>query len=214
MPAGLPPAPFLYPLIDVGVCRAGGIDPAAAAEACLSGGARMLQVRFKEGSGAAFLALAETVVQTATRYDAGVIVNDRADIARLAGAAGVHVGQEDMDVDDVWKVVGGAAIVGVSTHCEKQIDAAIAGTATYVAVGPIFGTATKETGYSARGLDLVRYAAGRGKPIVAIGGITLDRVEQVVDAGAAGAAVIADLLAGGNPEERTREFVARLRRRS
>jgi thiamine-phosphate pyrophosphorylase len=174
----------------------------------------VLQVRFKDAPGAAFFALAERVVQTASRYDAMVIINDRADIACLAGAAGVHVGQEDMDVDDVWKVGGDAAIVGVSTHCEEQIDAAIAGSATYVAVGPIFGTATKQTGYSARGLDLVRYAAGRGKPIIGIGGITLDRVEQVIDAGAAGAAVIADLLAGGNPEQRTREFVARLRRRN
>ena len=214
MPPGLPPAPFLYPLIDVGVCRAAGIDPAAAAEACLIGGARMLQVRFKEASGAAFLALAERVVQTATRYDAAVIINDRADIAHLGGAAGVHVGQEDMDVDDVRKVGGEAAIVGLSTHSEEQIDAAIRGTATYVAVGPIFGTATKDTGYSARGLDLVRYAAGRGKPIIGIGGITLEWVEQVVGAGAAGAAVIGDLLAGGHPEQRTREFVARLRRRN
>ena len=92
------------------------------------------------------------------------------------------------------------------------MDEAVAGTATYVAVGPIFGTATKDTGYSARGLELVRYAAGRGKPVVAIGGITLDRVERVVEAGASAVAVIGDLLTGGDPERRTREFLARLAR--
>jgi thiamine-phosphate pyrophosphorylase len=80
-----------------------------------------------------------------------------------------------------------------------------------VAVGPIFGTATKDTGYSARGLELVRHAAGRGKPIVAIGGITLERVDLVVEAGAGAVAVIGDLLVGGDPERRTREFLARLR---
>ena len=78
--------------------------------------------------------------------------------------------------------------------------------ADYIAVGPIFGTATKDTGYDARGLDLVRYAAGRGKPVVAIGGITLDRVRAVVGAGASGIAVISDVLRE-DPERRTRQFV-------
>ena len=83
--------------------------------------------------------------------------------------------------------------------------------ASYIAVGPIFGTTTKDTGYSARGLDLIGYAAGRGKPVVAIGGITLERAAQVVAAGASGLAVITDLLTGGDAEARVREFVQRLR---
>jgi thiamine-phosphate diphosphorylase len=203
-------ASFLYPLIDTGVCSAAGQDPAAVADACLAGGARILQLRDKTGSSAAFLALADRLVQRARAFDALLVVNDRADIARLSGARGVHVGQDDLDIADVRRIVGSAAVVGISTHDEAQIDAALDTDATYVAVGPIFGTATKDTGYSARGLDLIRYAANRGKPIVAIGGIALDRVQSVLEAGAAGLAVISDLLTTGNAEARTRDFIARI----
>jgi thiamine-phosphate pyrophosphorylase len=203
-------ASFLYPIIDTGVCSVRGLDPVAVAEACLAGGARILQLRVKSGSSAAFLSLADRLVQRASACDAAVVINDRADIARLSGAWGVHVGQDDLDAADVRRIVGSAAVVGISTHDELQIDAALETDATYVAVGPIFGTATKDTGYSARGLDLIRYSANRGKPIVAIGGIALDRVHSVVEAGAAGVAVISDLLTTGNPEARTRDYIARL----
>jgi thiamine-phosphate diphosphorylase len=203
-------ASFLYPIIDTGVCSAAGQDPAAVADACLAGGARILQLRDKTGSSAAFLALADRLVQHASASDALIVVNDRADIARLSGGGGVHVGQDDLDVVSARWLVGPAAVVGISTHDEAQIDAALQSDATYVAVGPIFGTATKDTGYSARGLDLIRYAANRGKPIVAIGGITLDRVQSVMEAGASGLAVISDLLTTGNPEARTRDFIARI----
>jgi thiamine-phosphate pyrophosphorylase len=203
-------ASFLYPIIDTGVCSAAGQDPAAVADGCLAGGARILQLRDKTGSSAAFLALADRLAQRVRAFDALLVVNDRGDIARLSGASGVHVGQDDLDIADVRRIVGPAAVVGISTHDEAQIDAALETDATYVAVGPIFGTATKDTGYSARGLDLIRYAANRGKPIVAIGGIALDRVQSVLEAGAAGLAVISDLLATGNPETRTRDFITRL----
>jgi len=203
-------ASYLYPIIDTGVCSAAGLDPVAVGAACLAGGARILQLRDKASSSAAFLSLADRLVQRASACDALVVVNDRADIARLSASGGVHVGQDDLDVADVRRIVGSAAIVGISTHDESQIDAALETDATYVAVGPIFGTVTKDTGYSARGLDLIRYAANRGKPIVAIGGIALDRVHSVVEAGAAGVAVISDLLTTGNPEARTRDFIARL----
>ena len=203
-------ASFLYPIIDTGVCSAAGQDPAAVADACLAGGARILQLRDKTGSSAAFLALADRLAQRVRSFDALLVVNDRADIARLSGARGVHVGQDDLDIADVRRIVGSAAVVGISTHDEAQIDAALETDATYLAVGPIFGTATKDTGYSARGLDLIRYAANRGKPTVAIGGITLDRVQSVLEAGAAGLAVISDLLTTGHPEARTRDFITRL----
>jgi thiamine-phosphate pyrophosphorylase len=186
------------------------MDPLSLARACLAGGARLLQLRDKGGSSGVFLSLAEAIVQLARPTDALVIVNDRADIARLSGAGGVHVGQDDLTVADVRSLLGAHAIVGVSTHDEQQIDAALVTDATYVAVGPIFGTATKDTGYTARGLDLIGYAANRGKPVVAIGGIALDRVESVLEAGASGLAVISDLLTTGNPESRTREYIARL----
>ena len=203
-------SPFLYPIIDTDVCHARGRAPLALAAAYVSGGARILQLRHKSGSSAAFLQLADSLVALARPAGAIVIINDRADIARLSGAGGVHVGQDDLSPADARAVAGATAVVGLSTHDAAQIEAALETDATYLAVGPIFGTTTKETGYSARGLDLLSHAAGHGKLVVAIGGITLDRVPKLVAAGAAGVAVITDLLVGDDPETRTREFIARL----
>jgi thiamine-phosphate diphosphorylase len=198
--------PFFYPIVDIETCKQYGHDPVGVSRACLRGGARWLQLRGKTISGSDFLILTDAVVAAAREHDAVVIVNDRADIAAMAGASGVHVGQEDLAVDAVRGLLGPASLVGLSTHDEAQVNEALESSADYVAVGPIYGTATKETGYSARGLDLVRYASGRGKPVVAIGGITLERAAEVVAAGAAGIAVISDLLRG-DPERRTRQFV-------
>jgi thiamine-phosphate pyrophosphorylase len=161
----------------------------------------VLQLRDKTASGAARLALAEAVVHRSRDVGAQVIINDRADIARLASADGVHVGQDDLPVDSVRLLVGTPAIVGLSTHTETQIDAALRTTASYIAVGPIFTTATKDTGYTARGLDLVRRAVRGGRPVVAIGGITLDRAPEVLAAGASAVAVISDLLEGNTEEK-------------
>jgi thiamine-phosphate pyrophosphorylase len=205
-PGTFGPDPFFYPIIDTGACREYGHDPLAVALGCLRGGARWLQLRSKDASGAAYATLADAVVAAAHRHGAAVILNDRADIARMAGASGVHVGQDDLPVDAVRTIVGAGAIVGLSTHDERQVDAALESNADYVAVGPVYATGTKDTGYSARGLDLVRYAAQRGKPVAAIGGITLARVPEVVAAGASAIAVISDLLRG-DPEQRTRQFV-------
>ncbi len=198
--------PFFYPIIDTGLCADRGLDPLTLAEACIRGGARVLQLRHKRGSDAAFLGLAERVAAAAHERGVCLIVNDRADIARLAGADGVHVGQEDLTVDEVRAIGGPEIVTGLSTHDAAQLDVALATSATYVAVGPVFGTGTKDTGYTARGLALVESAAGRGKPIVVIGGMTRARVASVLEAGAAGIAVISDLLTG-DPEARTREFL-------
>jgi len=205
----LPNEPFLYPIIDTGLCRKRGIDPIALCDAYVAGGARLLQLREKDRSSGEFLQLADLLVQRASQAGALLIVNDRADIARLSGAAGVHVGQEDLGVADVRQLLPAPAIVGLSTHDDRQVDRALEQQPTYLAVGPVFETATKDTGYSARGLDFVRRAAGRGTPVVAIGGLTLDNVPSVVRAGAVGMAVISDLLKG-DPERRTRDFIARL----
>jgi thiamine-phosphate pyrophosphorylase len=191
------------------VCDARGLEPCDVVGACLRGGARLLQVRWKQGNTSAFLSLADQIVRVARVHGARVIVNDRADIARMADADGVHVGQEDLEVEAARAVVGEHAIVGLSTHTREQVDAALSTSASYVAVGPIFTTATKDTGYDARGLDLVAYAAGRGKPIVAIGGITLERAPDVIAAGAAAVAVISDLLTD-DIEQRVRAFVSAL----
>jgi len=201
---------MLYPIIDTALCRERAIDPVALAQACLRGGAEWLQVRGKDDSSASFTILTDRIVAAA--HDAGrkVIVNDRADIARLCGADGVHVGQTDLPVAEVRGIVGPDAIVGLSTHDRAQVDAALATDATYLAVGPIFSTVTKDTGYTARGLELVSYAAGRGKPVVAIGGITLERAPAVLGAGADAVAVIGDLLATRDPAARVRAYLERI----
>ncbi len=191
------------------MCRRCQIDPVDLGDAFLAGGARVLQLREKEASSGEFLPRADILVQRANKANALLIINDRADIARLSGAAGVHVGQEDLRVADVRRLLPEPAIVGLSTHDGRQVEDAIEQQPTYIAVGPIFGTSTKDTGYSARGLDLVRSAAGRGRPVVAIGGLTLDNMLDAVRAGASGVAVISDLLTG-DPEARTRDFIARL----
>jgi thiamine-phosphate pyrophosphorylase len=183
------------------------MDLLAVAEACLRGGAALLQLRHKSNASGVFLDLAERLVPVARERGGKVIVNDRADIAALSGADGVHVGQEDLSVEDARHVVGASAVVGLSTHTPAQVDAALATSATYVAVGPVFGTLTKKTGYDARGLELVRYASGKGKPVVAIGGITLARAPEVIAAGAWAVALITDLLATGDVEQRAREYV-------
>ena len=187
-------SPFLYPIVDTGVCHARALEPLALATAFFKGGARLVQLRHKEHGSAAFLSLPDAIVARARDYGARVVINDRADIASLSAAAGVHVGQDDLLVADARRVVGDEVIVGVSTHESAQIDEASRTSATYVAVGPVFGTTTKDTGYAARGLALVTYAAARGKPVVAIGGITLDNARSAIDAGARGLAVITDLL--------------------
>jgi thiamine-phosphate pyrophosphorylase len=193
--------------VDVDLCGARGREPAAVADACFRGGARLLQLRQKRGSDAEFLATSERIAVSARACGARLIINDRADIARLCGAAGVHVGQDDLSVEDVRGIVGPESMVGLSTHTPVQIDAALETGADYVAVGPVFGTSTKDTGYAARGLEMVRLAAGRGRPIVAIGGITLASAASVIDAGAAAVCVISDLLAREDPEACVREYV-------
>jgi thiamine-phosphate pyrophosphorylase len=205
--------PALTAIVDADVTAACGWTVPDAARACLDGGARFLQVRAKRVPGGAFLEWCDVVVAAAIPYGAAVVVNDRPDIARMAGASGVHVGQDDLPASAARVLLGASAIVGLSTHTREQVEAARAEPITYLAVGPIFGSLTKDTGYDAVGLDLVQFAAAKADgavPVVAIGGITLDRAPQVLAAGATSIAVIGDLFATGDPEVRTRQFLARL----
>jgi thiamine-phosphate pyrophosphorylase len=200
--------PGLYAVLDAEVASAHGWSLVDLAAAVLDGGAMLLQVRAKTLSSADLLDLSRHVVGLAASFGAAVVVNDRADIAVLAGAAGVHVGQGDLSPAQARAIVGPDALVGVSTHTPDQIAKAANAPVSYIAVGPVFGTATKATGYDAVGVELVRKAAATSLDVVAIGGVTLDRVPHVIAAGATSVAVITDLLAGGDPAARTRAFVA------
>jgi thiamine-phosphate pyrophosphorylase len=195
------------------------------AAAYLSGGATLLQLRAKHASSGWLLDIATTIVTLAHRASATVIVNDRADIARLSGADGVHVGQDDLAPHSVRQIVAAApgpgdieagveTIVGLSTHTPEQLEAAIDAPVSYIAIGPVFATDTKMTGYAGLGLETVRRAAARtrerGVPLVAIGGITLETAPEIIHAGATTVAVISDLLAGGDPAARVRAYLSRL----
>lgn len=168
------------------------------AAAFLDGGAPLIQLRAKQLASSRFLDLADRLVKAAAPYGAATIVNDRVDIAFMSHATGVHVGQEDLPPAEARHLLGTSAIVGYSTHTFEQIEAAAREPVSYVAIGPVFGTQTKATGYDAVGLAMVTRAAevSGALPVVAIGGITLDTVAAVVAAGAAGVAVISDLLVG------------------
>src|SRR3989442_4234915 len=207
------PIANLQAIVDVEVAHRAGWRPDDLARAYLDGGARFLQVRAKELSPGPFLDLCDSVVRAAESYGAQVIVNDRIDLARMSGAAGAHVGQDDLPPADARLQLGPGAIVGFSTHSVSQIEAELHEPITYPAVGPVFGTSTKETGYTAVGLELIATAArlaGDLIPIVAIGGITLERAPAVLEAGAWCVAVIGDLVASGDPSSRVRAYLTAL----
>lgn len=203
----------LNAILDVDAARVAGWAPQALADAFLEGGARFVQLRAKSLSGQALLDLASDVAARAAGAGAALVINDRADIARLAGAAGVHVGQADLPPAAARSLVGPEGIVGLSTHSRAQIDSALAAPGlSYLAIGPVYSTMTKAGASAPVGLEGVRGAAARaqaaGIPLVAIGGVTRENARGVIEAGATCVAVIGDLLAGGNPAARVRALLA------
>ena len=155
-----------------------------------------------------FLDLAHEARQQTSAHNCLLIINDRVDIALLAHADGVHLGQEDLPLAVARKLMG-ARLIGISTHDLEQAKAAEKGGADYIGFGPIFGTNTKETGYSARGLVMlqqVRQAVSL--PIVAIGGITEENVAQVWQSGADAAAMISDLLGAEDIAGKVRKILS------
>ena len=152
----------------------------------LAGGVDMVQLRDKEAGDDALLAAAAVLGAICRERGALLWLNDRPDLAIEAGADGVHVGQDDMPVAEVRREVGPDVLIGLSTHSPRQFDAALDSGADQLSVGPVAETPTKP-GRPAAGIDYVRYAArtaGAGRPWFAIGGIDLDNVGAVVDAGA------------------------------
>jgi thiamine-phosphate pyrophosphorylase len=204
----------LNPIVDVDACARAAVAPLDLLHACLDAGATFIQLRAKSLESGAFLRLSEAAVALAAPFGGQIIVNDRVDVARLAGAAGVHVGQDDLPPSAARTILGAAAIVGYSTHTLEQADAALREPVTYIAVGPVYGTRSKDTGYDAVGLDLVRAVSRRAGPVpvVAIGGITLDNAGAVLDAGATSVAIIGDLYATGDPRARVAAYLQVLSR--
>jgi thiamine-phosphate pyrophosphorylase len=199
------PLPRLYAIADAAFG-----NPIHLAEALLAGGAELIQVRDKAANTRTLLDEVEEVMKLALP-ERRIIVNDRADVARLAGAAGVHLGQGDLSPGAARAVLSAGQIVGVSTHTMEQALAADREEVNYIAAGPVFATTTKSNPDPVIGLEGLREICSRvGKPVVAIGGITLDRAADVLACGAASVAVIGDLLRHKDVAMRTREWLRTL----
>ncbi len=194
----------LYPIIDNSFLP---VDPESRASSLMefgSGlgalGVTLLQYRNKQGTEAQLLSDARWL-RVAAPPILKLVLNDRADLVTRAGFDGVHLGQQDTAADEARVLLGPNAIIGVSTHNPAQLQAADASAADYLAIGPIFATATKENPDPVVGLDGLRYArALTGKPLVAIGGITLANAHAVRSAGADAIAVISALFKSHGPE--------------
>lgn len=198
--------PAVYPILDAPE------DPSEVipfAEALSAAGIQLMQIRAKRSPAEKILEAASELSARLRDRGAKLIVNDRPDIAALSGAAGVHVGREDLPVEEARKICGPGIWVGVSTHNLVQFRAAEATSADYIAVGPVFPTATKENPDPVVGLEFLRVARARTKkPLVAIGGITVESAEQVFRAGADCVAVIRDLASAENPVARAMEYLS------
>ena len=195
------PLPRLYAIADASFG-----DPVALAEKLFAGGVRLVQVRNKKGSSRELLEQVERIL-TIAPADAQVLVNDRVDVALLSGAAGVHLGQTDLSPASARQILGSDRIVGLSTHNPEQALEADALPVDYVGVGPVFWTSSKENPDPVLGLPgFVEICRMVRKPVVAIGGITLDQAGQVRNAGAHSVAVIRDLLAARDIAERARQW--------
>ena len=197
--------PRLYVILDATLLNN---SPHHCAQELAAAGVRLMQYRDKSALAADLLANSRELVGFLKPHGASLVVNDRPDIAVLAGAAGVHVGQEDLQPEQARAVVGEEVWIGTSTHNLAQFRQAAGTSADYIAVGPIFPTSSKANPDPVVGLDLIRQVRRlTEKPIVAIGGITLDRAASVIEAGADSVAVIRDIVCDSKPGERARRFL-------
>ena len=185
-------------------------DPVRLAQALFDGGARLVQVRNKKASARSLFNQVESILKRAPA-DASVIVNDRVDVARITGAAGVHLGQRDIGVVEARRILGPGQIIGFSTHNLEQALAASKLPADYIAVGPIFPTSTKLNPEPVVGLEkLATICKSVHKPVVAIGGIQLENAADVLAAGPRSIAVVSDLLSAADIQARVREWINQL----
>ncbi len=208
--------PKVYPITDR---RLSGLSHAEQAARLADGGATLIQLREKFLSPREFYDEAEEALRVARARGVRIIINDRADIALALGADGVHLGQDDLSPEAARTLLGADAIIGYSTHSVAQAIDAARLPVSYIAIGPIFATATKENPDPTVGLEDLRVvrAACAGVPLVAIGGLDETNVRRAFDAGTDCVALVSALLPFDNPPEisrRTRRMLAALSSRS
>lgn len=198
--------PALYAILDPEQMQ--GQPPETVLLELLQGGAKIVQLRAKIMPPRDMLELARKARAITRRYDCRLIVNDRIDIAIACDADGAHLGQEDLPLPVARKIMPDR-IIGISTHDLAQARGAESAGADYIGFGPMFGTNTKQTGYSARGLDGLREIRAAVKlPIVAIGGINENNIAQVWQTGADAAAIISDILHAENVAAKVRQILS------
>jgi thiamine-phosphate pyrophosphorylase len=197
--------PRLYVILDAALITSPERDCALRlAEA----GVRLLQYRNKSAPARRYLDSSRALAESLVPHGVSFFVNDRPDVAFLAGATGVHVGQDDVDAEQARRVIGPDKLVGLSTHNLEQFERAAASSADYIAVGPVFTTSSKAHPDPVVGLDLLRSVRRlTDKPIVAIGGITLERAASAIEAGADSVAVISGIFGASDPAQRAREYI-------
>lgn len=199
----------LYAIVDLTLLRERGLgSPIEVARALCQGGAHTLQLRAKDAGARELLGVAQALRAVTRELGVTFIVNDRADLARLCGADGVHLGQGDLPVAAVRELVGEAALIGLSTHSLAQVTAAQACGADYLGYGPVFATGTKLDPDPVQGLDALAAAVRASTlPVTAIGGLTLAHVAALRGTGVAAFAVISALLTGEpSAQEAARAF--------
>jgi len=197
----------LYVLVTGSLCRR---PPLETVDAVLAGGADAIQLREKEMTGGELMDLAHAVVQRCRKAGVLSIINDRADVARAAGADGVHVGQGDLSVRACRQVLGPGAIVGVSAQTPEMAVQALEDGADYLGVGPVFASTTKTRDFVI-GIDgLTEVCRATPLPTVAIAGITLENLGQVLAAAPAAVAVCSDIISSDDPRGRTAAIKQRI----
>jgi len=196
--------PVLYPITDRGL--ASGRSHAEIVRLLADGGSTLVQVREKwMPDGLLTAAVRECLAVKGVR----IIVNDRPDVVKVTGAAGVHLGEEDLPADAARALLGERGLIGVSTHSVEDAVRACALPVDYVALGPVFGTPNASLDRPALGVEAVALAARRVTlPLVAIGGITLESASALLEAGAASVAVISDLMTATDMPARVRAYLA------
>ena len=197
--------PRLYVILDAALVTT---PIKECAEKLADAGVRLLQYRDKMASSRKLFEISQELAGALMPHGVTFFVNDRADVAAMVGASGVHVGQEDLGAEQARAVVGRDKLVGISTHNLVQFEEALKTSADYIAVGPVFATSSKADPDPIVGTNLIRQVRIlTEKPIVAIGGITLERAAEVLEAGADSVAVIGDILRTERPEARAREYL-------
>ncbi|PYT46661.1 MAG: thiamine phosphate synthase [Acidobacteria bacterium] len=197
--------PRLYVILDAALLTVPETD---CAQELATAGVRLLQYRNKRASARELFEASKKLLLLLSPLGVSLVVNDRPDVAAVAGANGVHVGQEDLGVEEVRRVVGAEKLVGVSTHNLEQFERAAASSVDYIAVGPIFTTGTKSNLDPVVGTQFIREVRPlTDKPIVAIGGITLQRAPEIIESGADSVAVISDILRAPEPAARARQYI-------